>query len=75
MKTFVVAYISFMDNELKMEKVKAESDVKACQDYMMKEWNSGDNSDDIRWILELPDMEAIKQQCYDCDSMINAIEV
>lgn len=75
MKTFVIAYISFMDNELKMEKVEAESDIKACLDYLTKEWNSSGDLGGVNLTLEFPNIGALNEFCINCDSMINAIEV
>lgn len=68
MKTFVVAYINWFDNDLKMTKVEDESAIKAL--YTGAYINGLDTSD-----LHTVDPEEFKQFCFDCDCMMEVYEV
>lgn len=72
MKKYVVAYINFFDNELKMSIIEAENEVDACKQYLkIKEFN--ENND---WINNLPNnLENLRDEIFNTDSQINAIEI
>ncbi len=65
MKTFVVAYLDFFDNDLKMKKIEASTDVDAVKKYLGDGWNfpEGATLDDIQNI------------CFNADVCVNVIEV
>lgn len=65
MKTFVVAYLNFFDNDLKVEKVKANTEVEAIKKYLGGEWVFPEGA-------TLNDIQDI---CFNADTCINAIEV
>lgn len=65
MKKFVVGYLTFFDNELELYTVEAKSDVDACLQVLKTK----------QWETDITDMETLKQQVFDWDSAINAIEV
>lgn len=67
MKKFVVAYISFFDNNLKQQIVTGTDELSVMQYVMMQ--NGVDLTDTPK------EIEALKQFAFDCDSMISAIEV
>lgn len=68
MKKFVVSYIQYMNGELKMKIVHADSDLKACLQIM--EYHGWDLDD-----YPLEDMDMLKNFCINGDCMINAIEI
>ena len=65
MKRYAVAFISFMDNEMHMEIIEANSAEEAVKSKLQRlDYSS------------LPDtLEEIKRDCFDCDSMIDCIEI
>lgn len=73
-KIFVVSWINFFDNELHMEKVSAESEVDAF-------YKSSQDLFEIPDELEIePDrnmqtLDGLKEFAWDCDSMINVLEI
>lgn len=71
MKTFAVAFISFFDNELIVQFIKAETFQKAVMKYSSEVWNMFDGFD----VEEKKTLEEWKQFSFDCDSMIDAREV
>jgi hypothetical protein len=73
MKKYVVAYINFFDNELKMSIQEAKNEVHACKNYLKIKQN--ENPSDS-WVNDLPDnLEELKEKMFNLDSMINAIEI
>lgn len=76
MKRYVVAYITFFDNELKQEIVEAASEIDAI--HKSKFWNN----DYQEWVHDflteqdrLPVLQDYKVFYFDCDSMINVIQI
>ncbi len=67
MKTYIIAYISFFDNDLKLKQVVAESELKAGIAFLLNEQLI--DKDDI-----VVNMEQLKQFAFDCDSMIEVKE-
>lgn len=67
MKRFVVAYISFHDNELVQYIYLAEDEYSALKNFMII--NGMEPYDDLETV------ESLKQFAFDCDSMVSAIEV
>lgn len=66
MKNYVVGFVSFFDNEVKLEKIQAENEVEAlktCSFIAGCEF-----PDDI-------DVEGIQETMGNCDTDISAIEV
>lgn len=64
MSKYVVAYISFHDNELTQQIVEAESEIKALQ-QVMGETIYGDETS----------VAEIQQFAFDCDSMVSVIAI
>lgn len=65
MSKYVVAYISFFDNELKQEVVEASSEVNALLWFISDRTRPDD----------LDTVEAIQQHMFDCDSAISVIAI
>ena len=66
MKTFVVGYLSFFDNEIEMEKVQAENELEAVKNskFLAENDLTGyDSVDEIDYMLS------------GCDATISVIEV
>ena len=67
MKRYATAYISFFDNALHMHIVEAENKLDAIRKVLALN-NDGD-------IGKGDTVEEIQQFAFDCDSMVNAIEL
>lgn len=67
MKSFVIGYISFFDDDLKLELVDGED----WRDAMKNSRLVGDKVEDIDEF----DIEGLKQEFFDIDSMIEIKEV
>ncbi len=66
MKTYVVAFIDFFENVLKLTKIEAEDEVEAAKRYLGTEvWE----------LREGATLEDIQDTCFNCDCCINVIEV
>ena len=68
MKTFVVAWINFFDNELNQEVVKAENEIEA----LLK---SSQNLIDEEAMEDNPDLQTLKIRAFDTDGMISVIQI
>lgn len=69
MKIFVVAYISFMDNNLYQTVVLADSKISAMKkELVLRGWDINDIADTV-------DEEELKCFAFDCDCMVSVIEV
>lgn len=67
MKNYVVGFLNFFDNELKLEKVQAQNEVEALKNSsFIKEWLFPEDVNDV---------ETIQSLAFDCDSAISVIEV
>lgn len=78
MATFVVAYINFFNNELKMEVVIADSKLQAMQKRLFEAAGSlteEETRDFENYVNSATTEEEVKQKAFDCDSMVDAIEV
>lgn len=71
MKTFAVAFISFYDNELVIQFIKAETFHKAIMKYSSETWDMFDGFDDE----EKETLEKWKEHAFNSDAMIDAREV
>lgn len=69
MKNYMVAFISFFDNEILMKKIEAEDKVATVKKYLTEQYGY-DFSDN-------PDisLDEIQQMCFDCDSMVEVQEI
>lgn len=67
MNKYIVAYISFFDNELKQTPITADSPFEAALQYLKVHENITD--------FEVPDLESLVHWCFDCDSTIQVIEI
>lgn len=66
---FVISYINFFDNELHSEIITEDSLLGAIKVAYLKHT-------DTEYEDDLPqEIENIKQAAFDCDGMINAIEI
>ena len=66
---FVVSYINFYDNELKSEKVMADSLLEATKLAYLR-------LQGVEYEDNLPQkIESIKQEAFNCDGMVNAIQI
>lgn len=78
MKTFVVSYTSFFDNEAKMAKVTASSPTHAVVVYL--EMHAGYSAQDaeelLNTVISFSDpYESIKQYMFDQDVVVGALEI
>lgn len=64
MKTFVIGYLDFFDNELKLEKVQAENAVDALIRYLGMDIPNSD-----------PSVEDIKNAAFDSDICVSIMEI
>lgn len=69
MKNFMIAYISFFDNEILMKKVEAENETKAVIKYLTEQYGY----DFSEW-TDIT-LDEIQQMCFDCDSMVGVQEI
>lgn len=72
MNTYVVAYISFYDNELRQNVIQSTSKRQAMLDYLAQYQDLVFNEADL---LTMNDAEAIMDVCFNMDSAISAIEI
>lgn len=71
MKTYVISFISFFDNEMVSEVIHSDkTELEVLKEYLSQNWPDGKEE-----IKELEYIEECKQYCFDCDSMCNIIEV
>lgn len=71
MKTYVISFINFFDNELVSDIVRSDkTEVEVLKEYLFK-GQEADNED----LKNLNTIEECKEYCFDCDSMCNIIEV
>lgn len=71
MKTYVISFINFFDNELVSEIVHSDkTEVEVLKEYLFKE-QEADNED----LKNLNTIEECEEYCFDNDSMCNIIEV
>lgn len=71
MKTYVISFINFFDNELVSEIVHSDkTEVEVLKEYLFK-GQEADNED----LKNLNTIEECKEYCFDSDSMCNIIEV
>lgn len=68
MKRFVISYISWFNYELKSEIVEAESVTEATRIALYRLTDANDLDEYIT-------VEQMKQFAFDCDGMVNAIEI
>ncbi len=68
-KSFCVSFINFFDNDLTSKVVEAVSELDAALLYLEK-YQNFNFYDKI-----FEDLEQLKQFCFNCDCMINAIEI
>lgn len=73
MKQFVVAFIDWSDNELRLEKVEAADWRNAVHKHTKYPWH-GELQDDPLAVGSLSE-DDFKQQCFDCDCLMNWIEL
>ena len=66
MKNYVVAFLSFFDNEIILEKIQANNQIDAIKMHsQLKDWEfQGDAT-----------LEDISDMLLDCDSVVSVIEV
>ncbi len=69
MKNFMIAYISFFDNEILMKKVEAENETKAVIKYLTEQYGY----DFSEWTDVT--LDEIQQLCFDSDSMVGVQEI
>lgn len=69
MKNYMVAFISFFDNEILMKKIEVEDKVAAVKKYLTEQYGY-DFSDNSNISLD-----EIQQMCFDCDSMVGVQEI
>ena len=69
MKKFVIAYMTFFDNELKQEIVEAEDALQAALSYL---GNVGD-SDDL--YTDCTTLAALQEELFNGDALINVLEI
>ena len=71
MKTYVVSFINFFDNEMVSEIIHSDkSELEVLKEYLSKSWP------DLKEEIEkLNCVEDCKQYCFDGDAMCNIIEV
>jgi len=75
LKKYVVAYVSFFNNELLLAEVEANSEREAVVNHPHF-LQPGVAEDNKEWFKELPeDMGDIETFFYDCDSLIKVIEI
>lgn len=71
MTTYVVGHIDWSENELRLEQIDAHTWQDAVRTHSKFPWAGEADVDQP----SLQDAEAFKQQCFDCDCMMNWIEV
>lgn len=78
---WIVGFIDFFNHELKLERIEAATWQDAVVQHSMYPYKGTENSDEIlpqelslRY-EELEPEESFKQSCFDCDSMMNWIEL
>ena len=69
MKRFCVSFIDFFDNDLTSKMVEGENELDAALSYLEKYQGPKLCSEDFQ------DLENLKENCFDNDCMINAIEI
>lgn len=70
MKRFVVGYIDWMNNDLKLEIVYAKTWKEALAGHTKYPWKN-----EPQHAPDTDDIELFQQACFDCDCMMNVIEV
>lgn len=66
MKNYVVAFLSFFDNEIILEKIQANNEVDAIKMHsQLKDWEFQDNAT----------LEDISDMLFNCDAVVSVIEV
>lgn len=71
MKTYVISFINFFDNELVSEIVHSDrTELEVLKEYLFK-GQEADNED----LKNMSTIEECKEYCFDNDSMCNIIEV
>lgn len=81
MKIFIVGYIDFNGSDLLLEKIIAESWMRAVEKHSKYPWKECEENSMITVevlqnnYLEYTMKEAFKQSCFDCDTMMNWIEI
>jgi len=71
MTTFVVGHINWSENELRLEKIEAQSWQTAVSVHSKFPWKDEAQGDQP----DMSDPEQFKQTCFDCDCMMNWLEV
>ncbi len=69
-RTFVISWINFFDNRLESRKVTANNELEAL--VLALRFCTG--AEDWSY-TEFKDAEAVKCKAFDCDSMVNALEI
>lgn len=69
MKRYCISWISFYDNQLKSELIGAESEEIALRKALYNLYEVQDEE------TEKMNIETLKQFAFDCDGIINAIEI
>jgi hypothetical protein len=72
MNTYVVAFISFFDNELRQKVVESTSKRQAMLDYLASYQDLVFDETDL---LAMEDAEAVMEMCFNLDCAISAIEI
>lgn len=81
MKTFIVAFIDWNDNSIILEKIEAADWMRAVEFHSKYPYKLADSDNFIKVedvVQEYPEQvpeEAFKQCCFDCDTMMNWIEI
>ena len=71
MKTYVVSFINFFDNEMVSEIVHSDkTELEVLKEYLVEKQEA--SNEDLKGMITVEDC---KQYCFDCDSMCNIIEV
>jgi hypothetical protein len=77
MKSFVIGYISFFDNELKISKHEAESDIIALRNFIYPKFHTDEHQcdEDTKEKIRKSTIEELKQMIFDADGSIDIIEI
>jgi len=70
-KTFIVAYIDWYTHELVLERIHAASWQTAAALHSKYPWRNEAQGDPLTFTSS----DAFKQECFDCDCMMNWIEI
>lgn len=69
MNKYVVSYVSFFENQILSKIIFADSKLDSMKKYLLEEEGSLCELDDIT------SEEELKELCFNCDLLINSIEI